>query len=162
MTNTETVGTDRLWDTALHVLQLIADGYQAQSDGMGQFVRVENPDYWPDNGHDPYIVLDVKALAARTQSPAEWQVEAKETVGVLSVPDAMAQLAAAIEAEKRRNAVRDEMLATVIVNLEKSELTAEFAVLLRDYVRAERAKLSALETPEAAKHSDECGCGYCT
>ena len=74
MTNTETVNTERLGDTALHVLQLIADGYEAQSDGMGQFVRVENPDYRPDNGHDPYIVLDVKALASRTQSPAEWEV----------------------------------------------------------------------------------------
>lgn len=64
--------------------------------------------------------------------------------GVLSVADAVAQLNAAIEAENRRNAVRDEMLATVIVNLEKSDMTAEFAVLLRDYVRSERSKLAAL------------------
>lgn len=61
----------------------------------------------------------------------------------LSVAEAMAQLAVAVEAEARRNAQRNEMLSTLIVNLEKSEPTAELAVLMRDYVRAERPKLSA-------------------
>lgn len=89
-------------------------------------------------------------------------------VGVLSVADAITQLSAAVEAEKRRNTVRDQMLATVIVNLEKSEMTAEFALLLRDYVRAERAKLSALDLSPAEGKPDrdmrdgmDCNYPYC-
>lgn len=95
----------------------------------------------------------------RDEAIAAWNRRAESQTGAarvkaLSVSDAVTQLTNAVEAEKQRNAIRDEMLATVIVNLEKSEMTAEFANLLRDYVRAERSKLSALEpTPIKATAS---------
>lgn len=124
MTNTETVGTERRND--------IADALEDMAETLGLA-----------KGHRSILQSASKALRAASITPPAPE-RSKEEVGVLSVADAMAQLTAAVEAEKRRNAVRDEMLATVIVNLEKSEMTAELAVLLRDYVRTERAKLAAL------------------
>lgn len=84
-----------------------------------------------------FMAAELRARRAESQTGAV-------RVRALSVSDAVSQLTNAVEAEKQHNAVRNEMLATVIVNLEKSEMTAEFATLLRDYVRAERSKLSAL------------------
>lgn len=43
------------------VLRLIAEGYPA----MGyedRYVAVENPDYAPDNGKDPWLVFDTDTL----------------------------------------------------------------------------------------------------
>ncbi len=43
------------------ILQLIAEGYKAE--GLDdRYVRIENPDYEPDNGTDPYLVFDTFTL----------------------------------------------------------------------------------------------------
>lgn len=43
------------------ILQLIAEGYKAEGFD-DRYVRVENPDYQPDNGSDPYLAFDVATL----------------------------------------------------------------------------------------------------
>ena len=50
-----------LWSTAHLVLSLIAEGYEVKAVG-DRYVQVENPNYRPDNGSDPYVVYDCGAL----------------------------------------------------------------------------------------------------
>jgi len=84
-------------------------------------------------GQEVFDIMADRFRALRSKS---------EAVGVPTVADVMAQLDAAIEAENRHHARRNEMLATLIANIEKSEPTPEFAIALREYVRTERPKLT--------------------
>lgn len=73
----------------------------------------------------------------------------------MTVPEALEQLRIAVEEEAATKARRDQLLATIYVNVQKSEPTAEFAVALRDFVREEWPKLSAIEAPAAASKVTE-------
>lgn len=84
-------------------------------------------------GQEVFDIMADRFRALRSKS---------EAVGVPTVAAAMAQLDAAIEAENRHHARRNEMLATLIANIEKSEPTPEFAIALREYVRTERPNLT--------------------
>lgn len=48
----------------IKALQAIADGYAVKTDGMGEYIQVENPDYQEDRGDDPYLVIDMKEVIA--------------------------------------------------------------------------------------------------
>lgn len=80
-----------------------------------------------------------KALSSLEASPAPVSGEmAKPTV-----EQAIESLVSALDEMRSQQAKRDEFLATLIVNIEKNEPTAEFAVNLREYVRNGRAALAA-------------------
>lgn len=53
----------RYLEKAFSVLKLIAEGYFVDTLN-DQFVRVENPNYAPDNGEDPYICFDTGVIFA--------------------------------------------------------------------------------------------------
>lgn len=59
----------------------------------------------------------------------------------MSVTEALEHLKSAIEAEANFNAKKNQFLATLVVNLEKGEPSAELVLALRKFAQEERAKL---------------------
>lgn len=78
-------------------------------------------------------------LSSLEASPAP----VSEEMSKPTVEQAIESLVAALDEMRSQQAKRDEFLATLIVNIEKNEPTAEFAVNLREYVRNGRAALAA-------------------
>lgn len=78
----------------------------------------------------------------------------RSSVKTVGVPEALEQLQKALAAKAASQSRRDEMLATLIVNLEKGEPTAKLAIALRDFVQRERPKLSAIEAPSEGEGPD--------
>lgn len=93
--------------------------------------------------------------AARLREIADNILALRSSVKTVGVPEAMELLRKALAADAQNQSRRNEMLATLIVNLEKAEPTAELAVALRDFVRRERPKLSAIEAPVAPSEVTE-------
>lgn len=102
----------------------------------------------------------VPIAAWNTRAPAALEPQAVDDAmverGELSVADALVALTAAIAREDRESQIKYQALATIAVNIEKSEPTAEFAVALKNWWEEEKAKIypsrAALQAAKEPSH----------
>lgn len=96
----------------------------------------------------------VRALdAVILQSALEPQAvdDAMVERGEIGVADALAALTAAIAREDRESQIKYQALATIAVNIAKSEPTAEFAVALKNWWEEEKVKIYPSRAALASK-----------
>lgn len=70
----------RLTENDVRALELIALGYPVE--GIeDRFIRVQNPNYKPDNGSDPYLVISLPRIFQYDELyPVETNVELSEVL----------------------------------------------------------------------------------